>query len=277
MFQRFLAARMVALALALASFLILAGVPAYAQGVLDKKFTRSSNPGAATVFDLHVRFNTAISKVQVVDANGNVIANPGPFSTPPSGVGTNEITFEGGSLGSVLPGGTAPTQPGTGLHRYRFHGQAKPLKIKEWWWTDSDGMRSHMFEDDCLAAGRLLEADGICVASASDGCVLGTQPAATLLLPYFELDLDHPFGLTTLVAVGNASTETELARLILWTDAAVPTLTVYVLLSPSDVQTINIRDVFAGHLPNTASLFVDGGYESCTIAHLAANLSSSQL
>ncbi len=36
-------------------------------------------------------------------------------------------------------------------------------------------------------------------------CTLDNRPAATLLLPYFEVDLADPAGLTTLVAINNAS------------------------------------------------------------------------
>src|SRR5262249_36933879 len=51
--------------------------------------------------------------------------------------------------------------------------------------------------------------------------VIGTideVPAGTLLLPYFEVDLNNPNGLTTLLSVNNASATAILAHVILWSD-----------------------------------------------------------
>lgn len=96
-------------------------------------------------------------------------------------------------------------------------------------------------------------------------------------MPYFEVDLDDAGGLTTLVAVGNVSPATELARVILWTDAAVPTLTVYLLLSPFDVQTLNLRDVLAGRLPDTGHLLDGTAHEACSPAHFSASLTAQQV
>ncbi|HXO29718.1 MAG TPA: hypothetical protein VOA80_20365, partial [Thermoanaerobaculia bacterium] len=36
-------------------------------------------------------------------------------------------------------------------------------------------------------------------------CTIDAVPAATLLLPYFEVDLNNPNGLTTLFSINNAS------------------------------------------------------------------------
>ena len=83
-------------------------------------------------------------------------------------------------------------------------------------------------------------------------CGLDVVPAATLLLPYFEVDLDNPTGHTTLFSVANAGDGAALAHVILWTDLAVPTLAFDVYLTGYDVQTINLRDVFSGNLPRTA-------------------------
>ena len=38
------------------------------------------------------------------------------------------------------------------------------------------------------------------------------RPGATLLLPYFEVDLDHPAGVTTLFSINNASATAVLAQ-----------------------------------------------------------------
>jgi hypothetical protein len=78
-------------------------------------------------------------------------------------------------------------------------------------------------------------------------------PAATLLLPYFEVDLNSASGITTLLSINNASATAVLAHVVLWSDLAVPTLAFNIYLTGYDVQTINLRDIFNGILPRTAS------------------------
>ena len=82
-------------------------------------------------------------------------------------------------------------------------------------------------------------------------CRVANQPAATLLIPYFEVDLADMAGQTTLVAINNASAKPALARVVLWTDWGVPTLAFDVYLTGYDVQTLNVRDLFQGQLPVT--------------------------
>ncbi|HEX4954907.1 MAG TPA: hypothetical protein VF017_16070 [Thermoanaerobaculia bacterium] len=79
-------------------------------------------------------------------------------------------------------------------------------------------------------------------------------PAATLLLPYFEVDLDDPNGVTTLFSINNSSATAILAHVTLWTDLSVPTLDFNVYLTGYDVQSFNLRDLFSsGTVPRTAS------------------------
>ncbi|HEX6899587.1 MAG TPA: hypothetical protein VF789_07740 [Thermoanaerobaculia bacterium] len=82
-------------------------------------------------------------------------------------------------------------------------------------------------------------------------CRVANQPAATLLIPYFEVDLSEPTGMTTLVSVNNASARPALARVVLWTDWGIPTLAFDLYLTGYDVQTLNVRDLFNGKLPAT--------------------------
>ena len=85
-------------------------------------------------------------------------------------------------------------------------------------------------------------------------CNLDVAPAATLLLPYFEVDLNNPNGLTTLVSVNNSSALAVLAHMTIWSDLSVPLLDFNIYLTGFDVQTINVRDiVVGGALPQTAS------------------------
>lgn len=85
-------------------------------------------------------------------------------------------------------------------------------------------------------------------------CDTDVVPAATLLFPYFEVDLAAPNQQTTLLSVTNRDKEPVLARVTLWTDWAVPTLAFDLYLAGHDIQTLNLRDVLVqGLLPATGS------------------------
>jgi hypothetical protein len=85
-------------------------------------------------------------------------------------------------------------------------------------------------------------------------CAADRTPAATLLLPYFEVNLDDPNGLTTLFSVNNASAVAVIAHVEVWSDLAVDVFGFNVYLTGFDVQTINLRDILVqGSLPRTAS------------------------
>jgi hypothetical protein len=80
-----------------------------------------------------------------------------------------------------------------------------------------------------------------------DSCDIGVAPAATLLLPYFEIDLDSPVdsARTTLFTITNVGGAPQIARVTLWSDWAFPVLTFNVFLTGYDVQSINLHDVIA--------------------------------
>jgi hypothetical protein len=85
-------------------------------------------------------------------------------------------------------------------------------------------------------------------------CTIDAVPAATLLLPYFELDLNNPNGLTTLFSINNASATAILTHVVIFSDLSVPVLDFDVYLTGYDVQSINLRDIIVnGNLPQTAS------------------------
>jgi hypothetical protein len=92
-------------------------------------------------------------------------------------------------------------------------------------------------------------------ASATD-CGIEAAPAATLLLPYFEVDLANctSGGATTLFSVNNSSANAALAHVVVWSDLSVPVLNFNVYLTGYDVQAVNLCDVLVnGNLPQTAS------------------------
>ncbi|MEO8277001.1 MAG: hypothetical protein ABI639_12355 [Thermoanaerobaculia bacterium] len=102
----------------------------------------------------------------------------------------------------------------------------------------------------------LLSVAVVCAGAAPMFAVIGTidnVPAATLLLPYFEVDLDNPAGVTTLMSINNASATAVLAHVVIWTDLSVHVLDFNIYLTGYDVQSINLRDVLVhGNLPLTA-------------------------
>src|SRR5881628_23839 len=85
-------------------------------------------------------------------------------------------------------------------------------------------------------------------------CTVDDVPGATLLLPYFEVDLSNQNGVTTLFSINNASATAVLAHVVVWSDLSVPVLDFNVYLTGYDVQTISLRDIIQnGILPRTAS------------------------
>ena len=73
------------------------------------------------------------------------------------------------------------------------------------------------------------------------------QPAATLLLPYFEVDLDDPEnGVNTTFVIRNADPAATLAHVMIFTDLGVGTLAFDVLLTGFDALTVDLREVFNG-------------------------------
>jgi len=103
----------------------------------------------------------------------------------------------------------------------------------------------------CLALMCLLGLGGQAFA------VIGTiddVPAATLLLPYFEVDIENATGVNTLFSINNASATAVLAHVTVWSDQSIPVLDFDVYLTGYDVQTISLKDIFVnGNLPITAS------------------------
>src|ERR1700753_494280 len=108
----------------------------------------------------------------------------------------------------------------------------------------------------CVGAGSLMvllpfPASPLSAGDLTGNCRMANQPAATLLIPYFEADLSDTNGRTTLVSVNNSAPRPVLARMVLWTDWGIPTLAFDVYLTGYDVQTFNVRDLFTGALPAT--------------------------
>lgn len=82
---------------------------------------------------------------------------------------------------------------------------------------------------------------------------LDTVPAATLLIPYFEVDLDNATGRNTLVGVQNTSATAILGHVTMWSNTGVPVYSFNIYLTGYDVVTFDLRTVINGNLPVTAS------------------------
>lgn len=103
-----------------------------------------------------------------------------------------------------------------------------------------------------LAAGLVFSLLPLAPASAAT-CTLDQVPAATLLLPYFELNLNAHAVDDTVVAIHNSKPEPALVHVTFWTNWAQPTITFDFYLTGYDVQTLSLREAFAnGNLPLTA-------------------------
>lgn len=97
-------------------------------------------------------------------------------------------------------------------------------------------------------------------AIAARTCDLDTVPAATLLLPYFEVDVTSvtpplpPRTVDTALAVLNTKNASRIAHVTLWTEWAIPTVSFDLVLSPYDVQSINVIDLLMEGAPDSQAV-----------------------
>jgi hypothetical protein len=90
-------------------------------------------------------------------------------------------------------------------------------------------------------------------------CALDPVPGATLLLPYFDLDVrdlgkPKPKRETTILSVTNLDAAATLARVTLWTDLGVPTVAFDLYLTGYDVEEVDLWRVFQGALPGDLAI-----------------------
>lgn len=87
-----------------------------------------------------------------------------------------------------------------------------------------------------------------------DTCDISVAPAATLLLPYFEVDTTRSGGENTLFTVTNTSAYPQIAHVVVWTDWSYPVLDFNLFLTGYDVQGISLYDVIVrGLIPSTSN------------------------
>jgi hypothetical protein len=107
-------------------------------------------------------------------------------------------------------------------------------------------------------------AAGPTTTNNDDSCDIGTAPAATLLLPYFEVETATR-GVDTFFTVTNVGDLPQIAHVTLWTDWSFPVLDFNIFLTGYDVQSISLYDVIVNGIvaPTNANLTA-GGTSSAT-------------
>lgn len=96
-----------------------------------------------------------------------------------------------------------------------------------------------------VAPNATFATGGPTTTNNDDSCDIGVTPAATLLLPYFEVDIASAAGTgeTTIFTITNTSQLPQVAHITLWTDYSFPVIDFNVFLTGYDVQSINLYDV----------------------------------
>lgn len=123
----------------------------------------------------------------------------------------------------------------------------------------------------CFVAASLLALGGSAVA---DLCTIEATPAATLLLPYFEVPLS---GNTrdVLFSINNASRSSVLAHVTIWSDMSVEAIDFNIYLTGFDVQTISLGQLIrSGSVPQTSTSLSPRGLWSAAHPTLPAACSS---
>ncbi len=113
--------------------------------------------------------------------------------------------------------------------------------------------------------GEILALAGT-VGSPSAQAAIGALdqvPAATLLLPYFEVDRSDPNGPQTRFTVVNSSPVPTIAHATLWTDMGVPTFAFDLYVGGRDSIEVDLRLLFSpGVLPQTSAAAFTAGPDS---------------
>ncbi|MGH9139927.1 MAG: hypothetical protein ACRD3J_22115, partial [Thermoanaerobaculia bacterium] len=105
-----------------------------------------------------------------------------------------------------------------------------------------------------------------------DSCDIKVGPAATLLLPYFEVDLTGTTGQTTIFTITNVSRYPQVAHVTLWTDYAYPALNFNLVLGAYDVQRINLAGVLIRNTIGTTAGITPGSIWPATNPNLRASI-----
>ncbi len=114
---------------------------------------------------------------------------------------------------------------------------------------------------------------------------ISDQPAATLLLPYFEVNLTNPNAATTMFSIVNASPDAQLAHVVIWSDLSVHVLDFDVYLTGYGLYRLNLNTLLiTGASPSTGEGVSPNGplstpktFPGCSTILPLPPLSASQL
>lgn len=123
-----------------------------------------------------------------------------------------------------------------------------------------------------LLAPFALAASAPSTRNNDDSCDIGVYPAATLLLPYFEVETARHTA-DTLFTLTNVSRQPQIAHVTIWTDWALPVLSFNIFLTGYDTHSISLYDVVVngtiapGTPPGTSSTIKSGPLSSANNAN----------
>ncbi|MFN2238185.1 MAG: hypothetical protein ABR524_02225 [Thermoanaerobaculia bacterium] len=110
-----------------------------------------------------------------------------------------------------------------------------------------------------------------------DSCDIALQPAATLLLPYFEVEVNEPrtTAKDTNFTIINTSRLPQIAHITLWTDWSFPVIDFNIFLTGYDVQAISLYDIIVrGQIPSTTSAKTPGSLSAANTTAANPSLTS---
>ena len=103
----------------------------------------------------------------------------------------------------------------------------------------------HTIPNATFSFGAPGVASGPTTTNNDDSCDIGVAPAATLLLPYFEVDFTNRTQ-DTLFTITNVSRFPQIAHVTVWTDWSFPVLDFNIYLTGYDVQGISMNSILNG-------------------------------
>ncbi|HEY1252629.1 MAG TPA: hypothetical protein VGH97_15725 [Thermoanaerobaculia bacterium] len=116
----------------------------------------------------------------------------------------------------------------------------------------------------CLAVVAVL---AVATPAFAITCTIDQRPAATLLVPYFQVSYDadgnlNPSGNDTIVTIANASAAPMIAHVNVFDRQSQLVLDFNIALTPFDVQAMRMSDILAGSLPDTVN---GSGEDACQV------------
>lgn len=112
-----------------------------------------------------------------------------------------------------------------------------------------------------IAPNATFAAGAPATTNNDDSCDIAVAPAATLLLPYFEVDFRSTTtdAMNTVFTITNTSPVPQIAHVTVWTDWSFPVLDFNIFLTGYDVQGVNLIDLIGrGVIPATSITSAEG-------------------